>query len=354
MLSLSAAGATAVVAALAVVNAGSPVPGQGTAPTAKPVEALAQETHLANVRQLTFSGENAEAYFSADGRRLSFQSNRDGGCDQIYSMNVDGSDLRRISHGGRTTCSYYTPDGKSVIYASTFKAGPSCPPVPDFSMGYVWPIYAEYDIYKADADGSNIRALTTTPGYDAEATIRADGRIVFTSVRDGDMEIYSMNGDGSDVKRLTHRQGPDGGPFYSHAGKQIVYRGRTLKAGELDDYRLLLNRSLWRPTSLEIFVMNDDGTNLKQVTSLGAASFAPFFSPDDTQIIFASNARDPKKRDFDLFIVNVDGSGLEQVTHNPTFDGFPMFSPDGKSLVFASNRYAAKEGDTNVFMADWK
>jgi Tol biopolymer transport system component len=270
-------------------------------------------------------------------------------------MKTDGSDVRKVSDGGRTTCSHYTPDGKSVVYASTFKGGPACPPVPSFDQGYVWPIYDSYDIYVANADGSNIRPLTSTPGYDAEATIRKDGRIVFTSVRDGDMEIYSMNADGSGVRRLTHREGPDGGPFFSPDGTQIVFRGRALQAGaELDDYRALLKKGLWRPTSLEIFVMNDDGSNLRQVTKLKAASFAPFFTPDGKQIIFSTNVGDPKGRNFDLYLINVDGTGLERVTYNETFDGFPMFSPDGKSLVFASNRYAKAEGETNVFMADWK
>jgi len=337
-----------IASAIAVVS------GQGGA--AKPVASIPKEAHLTNVRQLTFGGENAEAYFSFDGGRLSFQSNRvAGGCDQIYTMKVDGTDVRRISNGGRTTCSYYTPDGKSVIYASTFKGGMRCPPVPSFDQGYVWPIYDSYDIYIANADGSNIRPLTTTPGYDAEATIRKDGRIVFTSVRDGDMEIYSMNADGTDVKRLTRREGPDGGPFYSPDGKQIVYRGRALTAGtEFDDYRALLKKGLWRPTSLEIYVMNEDGSNVRQVTNLKAASFAPYFTPDGKQIIFASNANDPAKRNFEIYLINVDGTGLEQVTFNPTFDGFPMFSPDGKTLVFASNRHDAKEGETNVFIADWK
>jgi Tol biopolymer transport system component len=353
-----------IAAAIAVVSgqAGPSRPAAGTASVpqagspAKAVAPLPNESHLTNLRQLTFGGENAEAYFSFDGTRLSFQSTRgDYACDQIYTMNVDGSDLRRVSKGGRTTCSYYTPDAKSVIYASTFQAGMDCPPKPSFDQGYVWPIYHGYDIYIANADGSNIRSLTTTPGYDAEATIRKDGRIVFTSVRDGDMEIYSMNADGSDVKRLTHREGPDGGPFYSPDGKQIVFRGRALTAGaEFDDYRKLLKQGLWRPTSLEIYVMNEDGSNVRQVTNLKAASFAPYFTPDGKQIIFASNANDPAKRNFEIYLINVDGTGLEQVTFNPTFDGFPMFSPDGKTLVFASNRHDAKEGETNVFIADWK
>jgi Tol biopolymer transport system component len=317
----------------------------------------AKEVHLANVKQLTFGGENAEAYFSFDGKELIFQSMRDGAeCDQIYAMRVDGTGLRRISSGeGRTTCSYFTPDGKHVVYASTHLGGKACPPKPDFSRGYVWPVYDTYDIFKANPDGSGITRLTSTAGYDAEATIGSDGRIVFTSVRDGDMEIYSMNADGGDVKRLTNRPGPDGGPFFSRDGKQIVFRGRELQPGpELDDYKALLRDGLWRPTSLEIYVMNADGSNLRQVTSLGGASFAPYFSPDGKKIIFSSNQHNPKGRDFELWLVNTDGTGLERVTWNPSFDGFPMFSPDGTKLVFASNRFQKASGETNVFIADWR
>ena len=328
--------------------------GPPAAPAAPPD--TARETHLSNVKQLTFGGENAEAYFSFDGQELIFQSTRDGGgCDQIYAMGIDGANLRRISSGeGRTTCSFYTPDKQHVVYASTYLGGKACPPRPDFSRGYVWPVYSTYDIFRAKADGTGVTRLTSTPGYDAEATIGPDGRIVFTSVRDGDMEIYSMNADGGDVKRLTHRVGPDGGPFFSRDGTQIVFRGRTLDPGpELDDYQTLLRDGLWRPTSLEIFVMNADGSNLRQVTSLGGASFAPFFSPDGRKIIFASNKSDPRGRDFELWLINVDGTGLERVTWNPSFDGFPMFSPDGKKLVFASNRFQKASGETNVFIADW-
>ncbi len=189
--------------------------------------------HLSNVKQLTFGGENAEAYFSFDGQELIFQSTRDGGgCDQIYAMRIDGANVRRISSGeGRTTCSFFTPDKQHIVYASTYLGGKACPPRPDFSRGYVWPVYDTYDIFKAKADGTGITRLTSTPGYDAEATIGPDGRIVFTSVRDGDMEIYSMNADGGDVKRLTNRVGPDGGPFFSPDGTQIVFRGRTLDPG---------------------------------------------------------------------------------------------------------------------------
>ena len=314
------------------------------------------EKHLTNIKQLTFGGENAEAYFSADGTRLIFQSTRPGNpCDQIYTMKIDGSDERRVSNGtGRTTCGYYYPGGKTILFASTHAASPECPPKPSYARGYVWPIYDSYDIYRANADGSAPTPLTRTPGYDAEATIAPDGLIVFTSVRDGDMEIHSMNADGSGVKRLTNRPGPDGGPFFSWDGQQVAFRGRLLGAGaEFDEYRSLLKEALWRPTSLELFVMNREGSNLRQVTTLGGASFAPSWHPDGKRLIFASNNQDPKGRNFDIYLINVDGTGLERVTFNDTFDGFPMFSPDGKRLVFASNRNAKAEGETNVFIADW-
>ena len=321
-----------------------------------PPAAVSGERHLRNVRQLTSGGENAEAYFSQDGTRLIYQSTRpDYPCDQIYSMKIDGSDRHRVSTGtGRTTCGYFYPGGKQILFASTHEAGAACPPKPSYDKGYVWPIYPGYDIYRAEADGSNLTNLTRSPGYDAEATIAPDGLIVFTSVRDGDMEIYSMKADGSDVKRLTDRPGPDGGPFFSWDGKLVAFRGRPLPPGaELDDYRALLKEGLWRPTELELFVMDRDGRNLRQITKLGGANFAPSWHPDGKRLIFASNTADPKGRNFDVYLINLDGTGLERVTFNDTFVGFPMFSPDGKHLVFASNRNARIEGETNVFIADW-
>ena len=314
------------------------------------------EHHLRNIRQLTFGGENAEAYFSPDGTRLIFQSTRDGyPCDQIYTMKMDGTDVRRVSTGkGRTTCGYYYPGANEILFASTHRAGDACPPKPSYERGYVWPIYEGYDIYRSDPDGANVKPLTTTPGYDAEATIAPDGLIAFTSVRDGDLEIYTMKHDGADVRRLTHRLGPDGGPFFSWDGRRIAYRGRPLKPGrELDDYLALLKEHLWRPTQLELYVMARDGGNNRQLTTLGAASFAPSWHPDGKRLVFASNKNDPKQRNFDVYLINLDGSGLEQVTFNETFDGFPMFSPDAKHLVFSSNRNAKVVGETNIFTADW-
>jgi TolB protein len=330
------------------------------APPTRPAQpaqlADARERHLTNVRQLTFGGENAEAYFSPDGRRLIFQAAEEAdGCDQIYSMNVDGSDRRMLSNGqGKTTCAYFTPDSRHIVYSSTFRASPACPPKPDFSRGYVWALYPGFDVFRADLGGKNIKPLTTTPRYDAEATIRKDGTIVFTSLRDGDLDIYTMDKDGRNVKRLTAELGYDGGPFWSYDGKQIVYRAHHPQTEqEKSDYLALLKQDLIRPSKLDLWVMNADGTAKRRVTNNGKANFAPFFFPDGRRIIFSSNMDDPRGRNFDLYVINTDGTGLERVTFNDTFDGFPMFSPDGKKLVFASNRNAAKQGDTNVFIADW-
>lgn len=327
-------------------------------PQQKPLE-VAGEKHLKNIKQLTFGGENAEAYFSSDGKQLIFQSKRDGrGCDQIYRMNIDGSNVKMISNGeGRTTCSYFFKNGKKVIYASTHGGSRTCPPNPDFSKGYVWAIYPDYDLYTSTADGKEIKKLTNTKGYDAEATVSPNGKkIIFTSERDGDLELYSMDTNGKNVRRLTNEVGYDGGAFYSPDSKMIVYRRSTpTTPDEVKRYKDLLAQHLIVPTTFEIWVMNADGSNKRQVTKLNTASFAPFFTPDGKKIIFCTNhfASDPRKRNFDLALINTDGTGLERVTYNETFDGFPMFSPDGKKLVFASNRNSATQGDTNVFIADW-
>ena len=319
--------------------------------------ALPAEKHLRNIKQLTFGGENAEAYFSSDGKQLIFQSTRDGrGCDQIYTMNIDGSNVKLISNGdGRTTCSYFFPGQKRILYSSTHLGDKQCPPRPDFSKGYVWAVYPTFDIFTANPDGSDLKQLTNTPGYDAETTITRDGKkLVFTSMRDGDLDIYTMNADGKNVRRLTNELGYDGGPFWSYDGKQIVFRAYHPKTDkEKADYSELLKQNLIRPSVLDIWVMNADGSNKRQVTNNGKANFGPYFFPDGKRIIFASNMDDPRQRNFDLYKINTDGTGLERITFNDTFDGFPMFSPDGKKLVFASNRNANKQGETNVFVADW-
>jgi len=328
-----------------------------TAEAAAEFPADPAEPRLANLRQLTFEGENAEAYFSADGRQLIFQTTNPPTtpCDQIYIMNVDGSDRRRVSNGeGRTTCAYFFPVGDRVVYASTHLQDTTCPTPPDRSRGYVWGLF-DFDIFTANRDGSDARRLTETPGYDAEATISPDGTtIVFTSARDGDLDIYTMDADGGNVRRLTTEPGYDGGPFFSPDGTKIVYRAHhPADAAELADFRALLAAGLVRPGLLSIRVMDADGGNKRQVTDEVGADFAPFFHPGGEKIIFSSNRHDPQGRNFDLYMINLDGTGLEQITVHPEFDGFPMFSPDGTRLVFASNRGARQPGDTNIFIADW-
>jgi TolB protein len=324
-------------------------------PRTSSVAAEPSESRLTNVRQLTNGGENAEAYFSRDGRRLIFQSTRDGrSCDQQYTIRVDGSDLRRVSTGqGKTTCGYFFDNDRKILFSSTHAADSACPPRPDPSRGYVWGL-DPFDIYTANADGSNLRRVTSYGVYTAEATVSPDGRtIVFTSLKDGDLDIYTMSIDGTNVRRLTTTPGYDGGPFFSPDGRLIVYRAWHPTDSALVQYRDLLAQRLVRPNRMELWVMNADGSNQRQITQLGGANFAPFVAPDGRRIIFSSNHKAPRSRNFDLYLVNFDGTGLEQVTTHAEFDGFPMFSPDGRRLVWASNRGAAKAGETNLFVADW-
>ncbi len=355
------------------------------APTAPPTTANSatelrtpEEKHLRNVRQLTFGGSNAEAYFSADGKKIIFQSTRgDLQCDQIFIMNADGSDQRMISTGkGRTTCAYIYPHNDKILYSSTHLADPACPPRPDYSKGYVWAVYPGFDIFtqadvlmprphldgcsklkhKPNVDPCAPKQLTKTPGYDAEATISEDGKkIVFTSMRNGDLDIYSMNADGKNVKQLTHELGYDGGPFYSKDRKWIVYRAYHPKTdAEIAEYKDLLKQNQIRPTTLEIWLMKADGSGKRQLTNLNAASFAPSFFPDGKRIIFATNVGSTGGMgNFELYTIKVDGTGLERITFSDGFDGFPMFSPDGKQLVWISHRNGKAPHETNVFIADW-
>jgi len=315
------------------------------------------ETHLTNIRMLTDGGENAEAYLSFDEKKLIYQATfGDMKCDQIYVMNLDGSEKQLVSTGnGRTTCAYYLPGDERIIYSSTHMADSECPAPPDRAKGYVWQLYDSFDIFSANADGTDVTPLTFSGKYDAEATVSPkEDKIVFTSTRDGDPELYVMDIDGSNQTRLTFEKGYDGGAFFSQDGSNIVFRASRPKTeAELADYEELANNGLFRPSILEIYVMNSDGSDIQQVTNFGKASFAPFFHPDGNRIIFSSNVNSQSGRDFDLYLINIDGTGLEQITFNETFDGFPMFTKDGKQLVFCSNRFNKNEGDTNVFIADW-
>jgi Tol biopolymer transport system component len=339
------AAATAIVAAVFV--------SVRSAPSAQ--QASRNEPHLQNIKQLTHGGDNAESYFSRDGKRLIFQSTRDGRtCDQQYVMNVDGTNVKRVSTGfGKTTCGYFYDGDRKIFFGSTHAADTACPPKPDPSKGYVWGL-DPYDIYTANPDGSGLKRLTNFGVYTAEGTLSPDGKtIVFTSLKDGDLDIYTMNVDGSNMKRLTFQKGYDGGPFFSHDGKKIVYRAWHPTDTALASYESLLKQRLVRPNRMELWVMNADGSNQHQITNLGGANFGPYFTPDDRRIIFSSNYKNPRSRNFELYLVNADGTGLEQVTDDPEFDGFPMFSPDGKKLVWASGRIVP-EGGLNLFIADWK
>ena len=316
------------------------------------------ETHFLNLRQLTFSGENAEAYFSCDGKKLIFQSHDgDSLCDQIYIMNIETGEAQMVSTGdGVTTCAYYLyPECKQAIYASTHLGNEDCPPKPDYRSGYVWRLYPDYDIFLTDLESGILTRLTSSPGYDAEATVAFDGsKIIYTSMVSGDLDIWTMDHDGKNKTQLTTKLGYDGGAFFNNDATKIVWRVYHPKtAKEISDYKKLLAENSIRPMALQIWTMNSDGTNKKQITNNESANFGPYFFPDGKKIIFSSNLHDPKGRDFDLYAINSNGSELERITFFNGFDGFPMFSPDGKHFVFASNRNQKKRGDTNLFLAEW-
>lgn len=337
-------------------------------PDSRPVDADPRETHLRNVRQLTFGGENAEAYWSRDGRQIVWQSKQPGfPDDQIFVMNADGSGKRLMSTGkGRCTCGYFSPDSKWIYFSSTHatQEGPQ-PPV-DMSKGYVWMVNPEFRLYKRSTQaglnsaggfvGSDDTPVVSKPGrYVAETTVDPQGRyMAFTSDFEGDLEIYRTDLDGRNIKRLTSNPGYDGGPFVSWDGAKIVYRRDGIQTQkQLEDYRDLLKQHLVRPSKLEIWIMDSDGGNKRQITNLGSASFAPFLHPDGRRVIFSSNFGDKKGREFELWMIGVDGRRLERITYAPEFDGFPMFTRDGRKIVFASNRHGSRRGETNIFVADW-
>lgn len=324
------------------------------------------ERHLTNIRQLTFGGRNAEAYFSFDGHKLIFQSTfepetqRSHPCYQIFTMNIDGSNVRRASTGlGAATCGFFFPGGRRLLFSSTHLNSPHCPPAPPRSHRYRWPL-DDYDIFSARIDGQDLQRLTSTPGYDAEATIAPNGKtIVFTSMRNGDLDLYTMGLDGRNVTQLTHELGYDGGAFFSPDSKRIVYRAYHPRSTDaVQAYRTLLADRLVEPSHLEIFVMNADGTGKHQVTNNGAANFAPFFHPDGHHIIFSSNfatiaSQKERRPIFHLYLINDDGTHLEQITFTGSFNSFPMFSPDGRKVVWTSDRHASEPGEFNIFIADW-
>jgi len=323
-----------------------------------------QEKHLKNIKQLTFGGDNAEAYWSFDSNKLVFQANNIWGleCDQIFTMNINddlskGQKPQLISTGtGRTTCSYFLPGDATIIYSSTHLAAINCPPVPkkeDYGNKYIWPVYKGYDIFVADTKGNQLKQLTFEEGYDAEPTVSPKGdKIVFTSTRTGDLELFTMNIDGTNVKQVTFELGYDGGAFFSPDGTKLIFRSSRPKTEEeIKEYKDLLAEGLVQPTNMELYTCNVDGSNLTKITNLGSANWAPFFHPSGKKVIFSSNHK--TKHSFNLFMINVDGTGLEQITYDSVFDAFPMFSPDGKKIIFSSNRNNNGTHDTNLFVADW-
>lgn len=325
-----------------------------------------QETHLKNLMQLTFGGDNAEAYWSFDNTKLTFQSNNRAwgvGCDHIFYTTVGQDDLGNkkpamISNGkGRTTCSYFMPGDTTILFASTHLGGDDCPPDPERVPGgkYLWPIFPTYDIFVADLKGNIIKQLTAESGYDAEATVSPKGdKIVFTSTRNGDLDLYTMNLDGSEVRQITFDLGYDGGAFFSPDGSKIVFRAsRPQTPDDIREYKEYLEQGLVAPTEMEIFICNVDGSDLRQITNLGKANWAPFYHPTGKKILFSSNHHGERGFQFNLFMINEDGTGLEQVTYDGVFDSFPMFSYDGRKIVFSSNRNNGGTRDTNLFIAEW-
>jgi len=317
-----------------------------------------QTPHLSGFSQLTHGGQNAEAYWSPDGKRLVFQTTRPPyECDQIFIMNADGTDQHLASTGkGRTTCGYFLADNKHIVYGSTHLAGDACPASPDRSKGYVWGVFAGYDIFEATDTGHIEKRLTDAPGYDAEATVNyKTGTIVYTSLASGDLDLWTMKTDGSAKKQITRSPGYDGGAVFSRDGKKLVWRaGYPKNAEQLAKYKELLADNLTAPMKMELMVANADGSNQKTLTSFGCASFAPTFTPDGKKILFASNKQQCDSRKFELYLINVDGTDMEQVTNFGGFTSFPEFSPDGKTLVFCSDRDAKERYEFNIFTAAWK
>jgi len=325
-----------------------------------------EEKHLKNVQQLTFGGDNAEAYFSFDSKWIIFQrTNPKEGimCDEMFIGKVpkpgEKFEYKRISSGkGRTTCGSITKDGKHVIYASTHLGADTCPPVPDrakYGNKYIWPLYDSYDIFMADMNGRIIKQLTHAKGYDAEATLSPDGKkMIYTSNKDGDIDLYIMDLATGKEKRMTNALGYDGGAWFSPNGKKIIWRASRPKTEvDVKEYKDLLSENLVAPTNMEVFIANVDGTNVKQVTHYGQANWAPAYFSDSKRIIFASNHKYKRGFPFDLYMINEDGSNLSQITHSNIFDAFPMFSPNGKKIIWCSNRNNGGTRDTNIFIADW-
>ena len=328
---------------------------------------FAGEKYFKNVRQLTFGGDNAEAYWSYDGKSIVFQkTNPKEGvfCDQIFVGKVPVTDAQKFTPKmvgtgkGRSTCAYFLPDGKHIIYASTHLGADSCPPTPDrakYGNKYIWPLYNSYDIFMADMSGKIVKQMTSAKGYDAEATLSPDGKkMIYCSDKSGDLELYVMDVQSGKEIRVTNELGYDGGAWFSPDGTKIVWRASRPKTPEaIKEYKELLAEGMVAPTNMEVFVANADGSNAKQITALGQANWAPNFTPDGKHIIFCSNHEYKRGFPFNMYLIDLEGKGLEKISRDKGFDAFPMFSPDGKKIIFASNRNNGGTRDTNLFVADW-
>ena len=282
---------------------------------------FAQESNLKNLRQLTFGGDNAEAYFSPDGKNLTLQiTNPQFGieCDQIYLLdlqkeNHSPEDLKLISTGyGRTTCSFFMPDGKHILYASTHEGGHACPAPPKSTDGkYLWAIYPEFDIYVADLNGNVVKQLTNSPGYDAEAVVSPDGKkIIMSFAQEGNSDIYTMDIKTRVVEKLTDHPSIDTSPSYSPDGSYITFNS---------------DRSGFQ----QIYTMKSDGTNVKRISFGEGLYGTPVWSPRGDLIAFTKLYRNK----FYIGVMRSDGSGERLLTEN-YYQEAPSWAPNGRVLVF--------------------
>jgi TolB protein len=316
----------------------------------------AQEAaYLKNIKQLTFDYARAgEAYFSPDGKLIIFQAEEKGENPfyQIFVQDLQTGRARRVSPGaGRTTCGYFRPDGRRIIFASAhtnphFKeeaADELRKRAEEATSGrrrrYEWVFDPYMRIYEADLDGGNLRLLTDAPGYNAEGSHSRDGKqIVFCSNRDGNLELYIMAADGGNVRKLTNAPGCyNGGPFFSPDGQRVIFRADRHKKDEL-----------------QVYVINADGTDERQLTQIDGVAWAPFWHPDGKHIVYTSAVHKPNQRpNYDLYWMNVETGKTTRLTFAPGQDVLPVFSPDGKKLMWTSNRDGLMPG-TQIFVADFE